>query len=234
MGRMGETKQLYELQQIDLDIDAGRGALGRIEGQLGESSVLDQVRASVEREQQRLAELDAGQRALEWEVEDLGSKIAQLVDKLYSGKVKSPKELVSLERNVDALKARRGGGEDKLLEIMGEVESAQSSLEARTSELKRIEEEWQRQQQSLSQEQAEVKARLSSLEQKRLALSARIDPESLGLYERLRASKGRAVARVERGRCQGCGVTLPVAEWQRARSGLLVGCGNCGRILFLP
>ncbi|MEE8619379.1 MAG: C4-type zinc ribbon domain-containing protein [Dehalococcoidales bacterium] len=33
--------------------------------------------------------------------------------------------------------------------------------------------------------------------------------------------------------CRGCRISLSAAELQQARSGSLVQCSNCGRILFL-
>ena len=41
-------------------------------------------------------------------------------------------------------------------------------------------------------------------------------------------------ARVEQGICRGCRISLPTTDLQQARSGKLVQCSSCGRILFLP
>jgi predicted nucleic acid-binding Zn-ribbon protein len=60
-----------------------------------------------------------------------------------------------------------------------------------------------------------------------------MDKLSLQLYENLRLKRqGRAVARVERGTCQGCRIGLPTHLVQRVRTGaMLVQCPTCERIL---
>lgn len=40
------------------------------------------------------------------------------------------------------------------------------------------------------------------------------------------------MARVDQGTCYGCQIQLPTINLQQARSGNLVQCSNCGRILF--
>jgi predicted nucleic acid-binding Zn-ribbon protein len=49
----------------------------------------------------------------------------------------------------------------------------------------------------------------------------------------VRTRKGNAVVKVEQGRCQGCHIKLSMNEWQKARTGVLVQCSSCGRILYL-
>ena len=75
---MSKGRQLYELQEVDLEIEAKREALARVESLIGESEALAEARALMAREQERLAELDKNQRVGEWEVEDLRSKTALL------------------------------------------------------------------------------------------------------------------------------------------------------------
>lgn len=232
---MTKARQLYELQEVDLEIEAKREALSSVESQLGESEALVQALASLGQEQQHLAQLERAQRDAEWEVDDLRTKAAELEKRLYGGSVRNPKELVSLQEQVEHLKRKRREGEDRLLDIMTEVEAVQKELDSKSSELARSEEEWRQEQQALSQEQAELQAALATLEGRREELSSRIDAASLELYHSLRAKRqGRAVAKVEQGMCQGCRIVLPMTEMQRARMGQeLVQCSSCGRILYL-
>lgn len=232
---MTKARQLYELQEVDLEIEAKREALSSVERQLGESEALVQGRAALGLEQQHLAQLDKAQRDAEWEVDDLRTKAAELEKRLYGGSVRNPKELVSLQEQVEHLKRKRREGEDQLLDIMTEVEAVQKGVDSKSSELVRCEEEWRQEQQALSQEQAELQAALATLEGRREELSSRIDAASLELYHSLRAKRqGRAVAKVEQGMCQGCRIVLPMTELQRARMGQeLVQCSSCGRILYL-
>jgi len=231
---VNKTRQLYELQEVDLEIEAKTEALAGVESRLGESEALAEVRVVLAGEEERLAALEKNQRLGEWEVEDMRSKTALLEEKLYGGSVRNPKELVSLQEQVEHLKKGRRGQEDKLLDIMAEVETVQNRVAAKREELQRMEEDWRQEQSSLSREQAELRASLADLEQKREQLAARIDGVSLELYHDLRRRQGRAVARVEQGMCQGCRLVLSMNELQRARMGQeLVQCSSCQRILYL-
>ncbi len=234
-GTVSKVRQLYELQEVDLEIEAKRQALSGVESQLGESEAVVLARAALDREQQHLAELDKAQRLAEWEVDDLRSKAAELEKKLYGGSVKSPKELMSLQEQIEHLNRKRRQGEDHLLDIMAEAEAVQTEVDSRSRELASSEEEWRQEQQALSQKQAELQAALATLDRRREELSSRIDAASLELYHSLRARRqGTAVAKVEQGMCQGCRIALPMTEMQRVRIGQeLVQCSSCGRILYL-
>lgn len=230
---MSIAKQLYQLQEIEIEIESEEQALERIVRQLGDSQAMAEVQSKLTLEQQRLEELGQQQHSAEWEIADITGKLATAKEALYSGKVKNPKELSNLQHEVDGLSVRRDQLEDKALGIMEEVELATTNVAAASREFKTVEAEWHREQQKLSTEMGQLKNGLSDLEHKRQLLSAEIDPQAVEFYYRLKEQKGQAVARMEQGRCRGCRISLPMAEVQRARSGNLVQCSSCGRILFL-
>jgi len=229
------VRQLYELQEIDLEIDAKNEALALVVSRLGESEALAEARVSLATEEERLVELERSQRDVEREVEDLRAKVALLEEKLYGGSVKNPKELASLQEQVEHLKRKRRGQEDEVLDIMTEVEAMQKNVSLKSREVARIDEDWRAEQAALSGEQVELGAALADLDQKRKDLISRIDAASLELYQGLRRRRqGRAVAKVEQGMCQGCRIVLPLNVLQRARIGQeLVQCSSCERILYL-
>ncbi len=229
------VRQLYELQEIDLEIDAKNEALALVVSRLGDSEALAEARVSLATEEERLVELERSQRDVEREVEDLRSKVALLEEKLYGGSVKNPKELASLQEQVEHLKRKRRGQEDEVLDIMTEAEAMQKNVSLKSREVARIDEDWRAEQAALSGEQVELGAALADLDQKRKDLISRIDAASLELYQGLRRKRqGRAVAKVEQGMCQGCRIVLPLNVLQRARIGQeLVQCSSCERILYL-
>lgn len=232
---MSLGRQLYELQEVDLEIDTQREALSEVMGRMGQSEVLDNARLSVAGDEERLAELERSQRELEREVEDLRAKATASEEKLYGGTVKNPKELASLQEQVVNLQRKMREWDDKTLDIMAEVDTMQQKVSLKRGEVVKIEEDWRAEQASLSQQQAEIGAALATLEQKGKDLAARLDATSLELYQALRRKRqGRAVAKVEQGMCQGCRIALPMSELQRARLGQeLVQCSSCERILYV-
>lgn len=230
---MSTAKTLYELQEIDLEKDQVTQNLDQVKEKLGKDDDVAEARTALEAARRRLTDLEHLQRAAEWENDDLGAKIAHEEKKLYEGSVKNPRELMSLQQELDLLKAKRKEQDDKLLVIMMDVDSAQQNVDLGSKELQSKESAWEADQQQLSTERTSLEANLTALEQKRSSVLERVDRASLNLYEGLRLAKqGRAVATVEQGRCQGCRISLPVSNQQGVRLGHeLVTCSNCGRIL---
>jgi len=231
--KMGVAKQLYQLQEVDLELESNEQTLKQLTSQLGESQEVVRVRDRLTSERQCLEELQRQQHSLEWEIEDITTKLTAAEDKLYSGSIGSPKELANLQHEVDGLKLKRSQLEDKALDIMEQAELATGSVATISSQLEKLEAEWHSQRQQLSSDIEQVKAVMSNLQQKRQLLSAEVDPGAVKLYHELKKQKGTAVAKAEQGICRGCGISLSASELQRARSGSLTQCSSCGRILFL-
>ena len=231
---MGVAKQLYQLQEVDLEVESNEQALRQMVSQLGESQAVVRVQSKLTSEQRRLDELRHQQHSAEWEIDDIVSKLAAADEQLYSGRIRNPKELTNLQHEVDMLKAKRDQLENNALEIMDQVELAEASVVATGSEVEKLEAEWRSQQQQLSADVEALKSKLSALQHKRQLLSAEIDSQAVEVYDELRKQKGQAVAKVEQGICRGCRISLPSSELQQARSGGLMQCSSCGRVLFLP
>ena len=232
---MSATRWLYELQEIDLELERKSEALKQVEERLGKDEALAQARTALAEDKGRVADLERRQRAAEWDVDDLGAKITPLEEKLYGGSVRNPKELLSMEQELESLKARRREREDQLLDIMEEVELARKQFRAKSAEVEELEQEWRRDQERLMQEQEQLRSDLAALEQGREPVLAQIDSISFELYQALRQEKqGLAVVKVKQGRCQGCRIILPMSKLQRPKVGQEpVRCSNCGRILYL-
>jgi len=231
---MSVARQLYELQEIDLEIADQERKLEQVNGQLGRNDVIVAAQQKLSLEKEKLAELQHQQRSLEGEIDDLAAKIEKGDGELYSGRIKNPKELSGLQHEVELWKAKRDQLETKDLEIMEQVESDEADVAALKQEVAEIDAEWQREQEGLRKDKAALESSLINLKQKRQALAGETDPQVLTLYDRLWKSKGWAVARVEQGICHGCRISLPSSELQQVRSGVLVQCGSCSRILYLP
>jgi hypothetical protein len=229
---MNSPAQLYKLQQIDLELQSKQQALNDIEEQLNDTS-LATAESNLASKKAQLAEVEKRQREAEWELEDVQQKAKQIKDKLYGGTIKNPKELTSLDLESKELNKKVYQKEDGLLELMSQVEGIEAEVKISDKELEQLSQEWHRRQQILFQKKSETEAELASLQQSRQEVAQQISPEALALYEQIRLSKGQAVAKVERGRCQGCHITLPTTQWQKAKAGNLVQCDSCNRILYV-
>jgi predicted nucleic acid-binding Zn-ribbon protein len=232
---MSRTQHLYQLQQVDLEIEGASRRLKEIAASLVESNELKQARKMVVEAQARLAKRRARMKDLDLEVSSLSHKIETDEQRLYSGRVTNPKELASLQDEVASLQRWRDKKEDDLLEVMVAAEEGEAALADAQAILTQISETWRAEQGDLADEQAQLQARLRELDEQRESLVTAIGPEDMAIYERLRQRKaGRAVALVKDGICQGCRMNPPTSQVQHARSGTeLVFCNNCGRILHV-
>ena len=232
---MNKAKQLYELQEVDLDIAHKTESLAQVKNTLGKDDDLVAARSALDTAKKHLADLEHQQKTSEWELSELGSKISVVEKKLYGGSVKNPRELTPFQQDMEILKAQRAEREDKLLALMMDVDSLQQDVGLKKGDFEKIEREWRENQQKLSNQQAELETELAQLKQERDMLAGQIDSASLDLYEEMRRAKqGQAVAKVVQGRCQGCRISLSVSDQQKARMAQeLAQCSNCGRILYL-
>ncbi len=231
---MSVAKQLYQLQEVDLEIDSHEQTIGQVTGQLGESEAVINVRNKLASAQQQRAELSRQQQSVEWEIDDRSGKITTAEEELYSGRIRNPKELANLQHETYLLRDKRRQLEEQALEMMDRAEAITRKMATLASEVKSLEAEWQQQQQQLSAQLGQLKTELVELNRQRQLMVNGIDPQAVEVYQGLKKHKGTAVARVEQGICRGCRITLPVTELQQVRGGGLVRCGSCSRILFSP
>jgi len=230
---MATIKLLYQLQEIELEIESDEHSLQQIISQLGQNQAVVKAQGKLADEQSRLEELKRQQNSAEWEIDDITTKLKATEEQLYSGRIGNPKELASLQQEAELLKAKRDHLEDSALEIIDKAELAEAEVKALESELEATEADWQSQQKQLASDKERHETKIAELKQKQQQLLAGIEPQLAELYYHLKQNKGKAVAKVEQGICRGCRISLPTAELQQARSGQLVQCSSCGRILFL-
>jgi predicted nucleic acid-binding Zn-ribbon protein len=232
---MSRSHVLHELQQTDLELEAVARRLAEIAASLGESEALRLTRQEAAAAEADLHACHGRAIDLDLEVGSLGERIKANEQKLYSGRVTSPKELSNLQDDIASLKRWRSKKEEEQLEAMLAEEAAQVRLAAAQTALTETTAAWQAGQVDLLTEeerQLEEQARLAA---RRTELAETAGAEDVALYERLRQRKGgRAVAVIRSGLCQACRMTPPSNQVQQASTGSeLVFCNNCGRIMHV-
>jgi predicted nucleic acid-binding Zn-ribbon protein len=230
---MNTAAKLYKLQELEIEMAAKEQALAGIASRLGDDTAVAAARASRDREQEKLQQLEHRQRDIEAEIEDIDAKQAAAGESLYSGRIKNPKELSNLQKEIDSFKARSGQLEDRDLDIMEQIEQVSAGVARASDELAKLEEQWRLEQRQLTQDKEELEAGLAGLKERRQELLPGIEAAAVTFYRQLAGQKGQAVARVAQGICRGCGISLSAAWLQRARGGEMVRCTSCGRIIFL-
>lgn len=232
---MAVTRSLYELHLLDVDIRERERELAEVMRRLEDEEALSLAQRRARDEEEKLLGLERQQREADATISDIQAKLIPLEKRAYSGSVTNPRELEGLGQEAIILKKRLGEAEDRSLLLMDDVEAVEKVLAAAKEELASIEEQRREDVKTLSGEKSRIEAELSQLRSKRKTVVSSIDAGTIRLYESLRSSRtGTAVAKVERGMCQGCRIALPVGVIQQARLGRkVVRCTSCGMILFV-
>jgi hypothetical protein len=124
--------------------------------------------------------------------------------------------------------------EDKQLEIMMEVETAEEKLMWVNEGLIEAEKQQVERNAELNGEKTKLLSQLERLDSERKATLPTIPTLELSLYDQLRKSRnGVAVAKINARSCNACGTTLTAALVQATQStNQLIRCPSCSRILY--
>lgn len=230
-----DIAKLFELQKLDVNLEKARRKLVQLQQALGESPEVKQARQTVASTEAELHRWNAAQKNAELEAQTLGQQIAAKDKELMSGRVSHPKELESLQANIEALRRQRVGVEDSGVEAMTQVETLSRQLAGEQRSLQQLEEQWKGGQAELLQEDAKYKRIYAQLKQQRETSAKALPPIDLKYYEEMRKRKaGVAVAPLQNGQCGVCHILVPtgVVSAARSRKGEAVLCPSCGRVLF--
>jgi predicted nucleic acid-binding Zn-ribbon protein len=225
---------LYQLQQLDLEMERLIAEQQALESSLQGDSALRRLRAEHNIAQQQLHLGLQAQKEAEWALEDLDRRLRMQEQRLYSGIVTNSKELYALQQEVQHLRGQQSRQEEMALEVILATESLQEIANSKAEALRQAEEKWAETNAAgiIRRDQLDVKRQ--ELHAKREQFVSDIDANLLKLYDALKRTKqGRAVSKVDQNSCQWCRVILTPSELQRVRmSADLQMCSNCGRILY--
>ena len=185
--------------------------------------------------QMRQLELQRNLKRNEDELAALEDRTKREHDRLYSGEVAGTRELLTLQEEVDGLRARCSDMESDALELMEAIEGIESDVGTLGSSLEAADAEVVSAQQQLAEAEAAVQAEIDQEATARTTEAAEIPEAALASYDGLRARMGGvAVARLRNGTCEGCHLALSAMELDRIRQAPadeLCHCEECGRIL---
>jgi len=225
---------LYQLQQLDLELERVAAEQQVVAKSLQGNSRLQELRIEHNSAQQQLRSRLQAQKEAEWALEELTRRLGAQEQRLYSGMVSNPKELNALQQEIQHLRTQQGRQEDTYLEVMEAAESLQEESRRKAETLRRVEEEWTRESATMLGRRDQLEVRKQELQARRTQMLTSIDAGFISRYEAMRRAKqGRAISKVEQNSCQWCRVILTPSELQRVRiSSQLQTCTNCGRILY--
>jgi uncharacterized protein len=231
---MSAALGLYRLQQVDSQIDQIQARLQTIQQTLENDKALRAAKEFFSAAADKYKDAERALKLSEAEVEKQRIKIEQAESSLYGGKVHNPKELQDLQKDVASLKRHLETLEERQLEAMIAIETAEKELQTAKTDLERVQSNLKEQHKDLTQEGETLRKNLESLHSERRAVVTDIAGQALSVYDQLRKQKrGLAITTIEDNSCEACGTTLTPSQQQTARStSQLFHCPTCGRILY--
>ena len=230
---MSRAKLLLDLQSVDLTRDAAVARLGKVVAAMRGTPAVAKAREELERAEQAVAVCEQSLRSQQQAREALKAHIAVEERKLYDDKVTSPREVLHLQREVEALRRQLDKLDDAALEAMLAKDAADDSRAAATAALADAKAAAERHNADLAAEKTKLAAVIRGLDVQRADVLGIIRSDDRAVYDRLRLAKaGRAVSELQGRACMTCGIELPVDEAHKAQAGAeLVFCIGCGRIV---
>ncbi|MGC3997824.1 MAG: C4-type zinc ribbon domain-containing protein [Anaeromyxobacter sp.] len=228
-----KLKALEELQQIDLEINDVRGQLEGIGPKRAAAEVsVVQAKKAWDEEKGRLESNERERRQLESLLAMERQKAKTWEGKL--GDIRTPREYAAFSREIDILKKSNDAQGEQVKALGAQALDIQKALEQQGEALAEAEDAAEGQVKALAAQQAELEARRTSLEARRVESAKLVDPSLLAKYENIKRRRaGVAVTPVVGMTCKGCQRNIPpqlAITLQRANS--IETCPNCNRIIY--
>ncbi len=233
---MNRVSALFDLQQVDSEIDARQISISQIDLALTNTTALDAAREEARKAENAFAAAKSKLRDLEIAAEDSERHAAELEKKLNAGKISGAKQISAAESEIANFRQRRTEIDDESLEAMTGLEQAEAANKAAKARLIEVQADWEKSIAALRKERARLEAELPGLRAQREQRVKIVMPPDVLVYEKLRGQKqGIAVAEVKNGKiCGRCRVELPLNKQREVKSGMnIINCPSCGRILYL-
>ena len=230
---MASIEALYKLQELEAALRKNRSDRDDVGARLERDAAVEQARAQAARAHRALATLEQEQATLDDEVQETVERLRGLDERLYSGATAAAKDLLALQKEIATLQKKQASLEERLLAKMGQVETAQSRAAELDATYVDADAHWRGALPAMQQEQQQLERQALELAQDRDDAESALSAADLKGFRSLEAAKGQAIARVERGMCGGCAITVPSHELQIARTTSdAVRCPNCNRFLY--
>ncbi|WP_254069675.1 zinc ribbon domain-containing protein [Pimelobacter simplex] len=230
--------RLLDLQALDSQVDQLRHQRSN-PAEAAEIKDLLGKRADVDgrlRDQRIVVDdLAAAQAKADADVEQVKARRTRDRDRMDSGAISNPKDLERMQHELASLERRISTLEDEELEVMEQLEEAQSGFAELTAAIDDLDARLGVLTTARDEKTAVIDAEIASVSAGRAAIVAELPADLVALYEKLRTSKGGvAVGALRARQCGGCQLTLDAGELSDIRAtpaDVVLRHEECQRIL---
>lgn len=226
-------EDLIALQDVELEIYKAEEGLREIPQQITEiESIISARKKSLDTADEEISSYEERKTPLETELKE-NQEILDAADARIK-RIKTNKEFLALQREIDLAKKRKADLEEQVLTLM-------EKMEKKVSERERIQQSFESDRVILDEKMGKLKEQMKDLESvlseyqgKDHRLRKTVDPSLLSKYDRIKQSKkGLAVVECNDGVCRGCNMHIPPQLYNELiRGDRMITCPACQRILF--
>src|SRR3989441_5655180 len=226
-----DVQNLIELQQADREVLRLKEEIATLpkrvaaieEKLAGTKAVLENAKVAVKAD-------EASRRKYETAIKDVQQKISKYRDQ--SLEVKTNEQYRALMHEIQFAEQDIRANEDKILELMVTADAREKSVKAAELELKAEMAEIEKEKAAARERTAEDEKLLAEWNGKRNQARAGVNEDLLRHYERVAKFRGSGLAEVRDQKCMGCQVMLRPQTYNEVRSGQIVVCESCQRVLY--
>jgi predicted nucleic acid-binding Zn-ribbon protein len=225
---------LWAVQQVDGRLLDARARLAALDDGTALRARVEAARGAAAEAAAALHQAQAAQRDQELQLQTVEAKQKKAHADLYGGRVSNPKELASLEEELEVFAKNRDHLEDQILSLFDQVEALKRrDLDAR-ADLTALDAELEAHLAQYQEAHERITAEVAQLERDRAERAVAVEPRLLRKYEGIAAQEGGiGMVAVLGAFCGGCGNEVPARFVSRIREGQVVTCERCHRILYL-
>lgn len=231
-----QLRALYELQQVDLQLAAATKSLAALDNGAALRKQLSDAEKRLESTSEEIRKIESDLQDNELNLKSIETKKQSFEKKLYAGQVVNPKELSSIEKEIEMLGKSRAKLDERILELYEIIETKRADM----NKLEKVMVQFRQHVADLASKYQVKHKELSALteqltQERQKRMSAVTDRALLNRYESIRSRhKDTGLAKVENGQCGGCHVGLTSYTQRLLKEGeQYQTCESCGRILFL-
>jgi uncharacterized protein len=228
-----DLRNLIALQDLELKIASLQKQTLEIPNKIQSfESELLRLKSEFQARGAHMKELGNRRRALEGQVDVSRVKLSRLKDQLMA--VKTNKEYTAMLHEIQMAEEQIRAEEDKILEIMEEMETKENNLKGAEQELLKRTSELQENIRKANESSPQMESELARLCEEKIQKESQVGMELLSRYRRIAdARKGIALAEAKDELCSVCHVRIrPQMYADLIRTETIQACDSCSRILF--
>src|SRR5271166_2889781 len=227
-----DIEKLLRLQDTDKEIRRLHDEIAEFPKRV---AVIEQklagTKAQLEKAQAAIKADEAARRKYDTSINDLRGKISKYRDQSLD--VKTNEQYKALLHEIQFAEAEIRLNEDRILEVMVNVDAREKQVKAAEAELKAETAEIEKEKEDARKVTAEDQKKLSEWNGKRDGLRHGISEDILRQYERVARFRGSGLAEVRDQKCMGCQVMLRPQTYNEVRNGeKVIVCESCQRIYY--